>query len=131
MGVAKAKEALLWGKKLTADELRDCGFVKYVLVHYTAIVSSSHHHRYSTIFPATTDTEFHSLVRNHVLSELDNLDPTAILASKRLLQNALRERNDPDAINLRESYSQAQRFASGIPSERFQKIANKEIRHKL
>ena len=30
MGVAKAKEALMFAKKMTADELLACGFVKQV-----------------------------------------------------------------------------------------------------
>ena len=32
---------------------------------------------------------------------------------------------------VRESYAQAQRFETGIPSERFGKIARKELKHKL
>lgn len=35
MGLAKANEALLWGGKLTAEELERNGFVKYVFnYHY-------------------------------------------------------------------------------------------------
>ena len=30
VGVSKAKEALIFGKKLDANALLDCGFVKYV-----------------------------------------------------------------------------------------------------
>lgn len=30
VGVAKANEVLMFGKKLTAQELLDCGFAKYV-----------------------------------------------------------------------------------------------------
>lgn len=30
VGVSKAKEALVFGKKLDANALLDCGFVKYV-----------------------------------------------------------------------------------------------------
>ena len=66
-----------------------------------------------------------------LLSELQGLDPTALLVVKKLLKAGLADKNDPDAVNLRESYAQAERFASGIPGERFRKIAAKEIKHKL
>jgi Delta3-Delta2-enoyl-CoA isomerase len=66
-----------------------------------------------------------------VQNELANLDPQAVLAAKKLLQQALKDRNDPDALNLRESYSQVRLLATGRPAERFKKIANKEIKHKL
>ena len=75
--------------------------------------------------------EFNKLVRAHVLSELENLDPVALLTNKWLLKAAAWDRGNPDAVNMRESYSQAQRFASGVPRERFGKIARKELRHKL
>jgi len=112
MGPAKAKEALIWGKKLTAVELLNCGFV-------------------NKICKATSAEQFNEVVRKEVLTELKDLVPAAVLTSKKLLQQAADERNQPDAVNLRESYSQARRFASGVPSEQFGKIARKEIKHKL
>ena len=48
-----------------------------------------------------------------------------------MIQFGINEKNSKDAANLRESYAQAERFASGEPAERFGKIARKEIRHKL
>ena len=80
-----------------------------------------------------------------------DLDPTALLVMKGLVKRGLYEKNDPDAVNLRESYgyvehsffgiiiililqtliAQAERFASGIPRKQFTRIANKEIKHKL
>ncbi|GAW02368.1 peroxisomal -enoyl- isomerase [Lentinula edodes] len=35
-----------------------------------------------------------------------------------LLRAGLNEKNDPNAVNLRESYAQAERFASGVPEQR-------------
>jgi len=70
-------------------------------------------------------------VQNHLLEEMRGLDPTAILIMKGLIKRGLYEKNDPDAVNLRESYAQAERFASGIPKKQFSRIANKEIKHKL
>jgi peroxisomal 3,2-trans-enoyl-CoA isomerase len=66
-----------------------------------------------------------------LLDELEGLEPTAILATKTLLRAGLNEKNNPDAVNLRESYAQAERFASGIPGVRFGMVARKEIKHKL
>jgi len=111
MGPARAKEALLFGKKLSAQELLQCGFI-------------------NKIFDCTPD-EFSGVVRAHILSELKDLDPVAMLASKALMAAASAVRSNPDAANMRESYTQAQRFASGIPAERFARIARKELRHKL
>ncbi len=31
VGAAKANEVLIWGKKKDAQELLDCGFIKYVV----------------------------------------------------------------------------------------------------
>jgi Delta3-Delta2-enoyl-CoA isomerase len=78
---------------------------------------------------------------------------------KGLVKRGLYEKNDPDAVNLRESYgyveysffwnsyyysntfpknfllyiyiAQAERFASGVPGKQFARIAKKEIKHKL
>lgn len=47
--------------------------------------------------------------------ELEGLDPTALLAVKRLIRAGLYEKNNPDAVNMRESYEQAARIASGVP----------------
>ena len=82
-----------------------------------------------------------------------DLDPTALLVMKGLIKRGLYEKNDPDAVNLRESYgyvefihllleliililrktfiAQAERFASGVPRKQFARIAKKEIKHKL
>lgn len=105
--------------------------------------------RTSKIFPDQTTKSFHGAVRTHLLEELRGLDPTALLVMRGLIRRGLHEKNDPDAVNLRESYgekntrniqtllimtffsAQAERFASGRPTEQFTRIANKEIKHKL
>lgn len=74
---------------------------------------------------------FHRAVQEHLRSELDGLVPAAVLGVKRLLKTAGAERNNLDAVNLRESMTQAGRFATGVPAERFGQIARKEIKHKL
>jgi len=112
MGNAVANEVLIWGKKKSADELLACGFL-------------------NKIFPEETTGSFHGAVRAHLLEELRGLDPTALLVTKALIRRGLHEKNNPDAVNLRETYAQAERFASGRPTEQFTRIAMKEIKHKL
>ncbi|KAI0831199.1 ClpP/crotonase [Trametes gibbosa] len=112
MGMAKANEMLIWGKKKEAQELLECGFINKIL-------------------PDQPTPEFQAAVRKCVLADLDGLDPTALLTVKKLLKAGLNEQNNFDAVNLRESYAQAERLASGIPGERFSKIAKREMKHKL
>jgi peroxisomal 3,2-trans-enoyl-CoA isomerase len=112
MGIAKANEVLILNKKISASEMLECGFV-------------------NKIFPSKSTEEFHSAVHQHLKKELDGLVPASIFAIKTLIKAGLNDKNNFHAVNLRESYAQADRFSSGIPSERFRKIANREIRHKL
>ncbi|KAI0336424.1 ClpP/crotonase [Cubamyces sp. BRFM 1775] len=112
MGAAKANEVLLWGKKKDAQELLECGFINKIL-------------------PEQPVPEFQAAVRKLVLAELEGLDPTALLGVKRLIKAGINDQHNLDAVNLRESYAQAERFASGIPGERFARIARKELKHKL
>ncbi|KAF5365605.1 hypothetical protein D9758_003318 [Tetrapyrgos nigripes] len=112
MGLARANEVLIWGKKKTAEELLACGFVNEIL-------------------PQQSVEAFHDAVRAKLLDNLEGLDPAALLSAKKLVRAGLYEKNDPNAVNLRESYAQAERFVSGVPDVRFGRIARREIRHKL
>jgi peroxisomal 3,2-trans-enoyl-CoA isomerase len=112
MGIGVANEVLIWGKKKNTQELLACGFI-------------------NKIFRDQSAESFHAEVRAHLLEELRGLDPTALLVMRSLIRRGLHEKNDPDAVNLRESYAQAERFASGIPARQFARIAAKEIKHKL
>ncbi|KAJ7470715.1 ClpP/crotonase-like domain-containing protein [Mycena latifolia] len=112
MGLAKANEALIWGRKKEAQELYECGFVNKIL-------------------PLQPTDGFHTAVRDIIVEDLRGLDPAALLVVKRLIRTGLAEKNNPDAVNLRESYAQAERFASGVPGKQFMRIAMKEIKHKL
>jgi len=60
----------------------------------------------SKIFPDQTTESFHGAVRAHLLEELRGLDPTALLVMRGLIRRGLHEKNDPDAVNLRESYGE-------------------------
>ncbi|EJF65762.1 ClpP/crotonase [Dichomitus squalens LYAD-421 SS1] len=112
MGAAKANEVLIFGKKKEAQELLECGFI-------------------NKIFPEQPVPAFQAAVRKHVLSELDGLDPSAVLGVKSVIKAGFNDQHSLDTVNLRESYAQADRFETGIPLERFAKIARKEIKHKL
>ncbi|KAI0709088.1 ClpP/crotonase [Earliella scabrosa] len=112
MGAAKANEVLIWGKKKEAQELFECGFI-------------------NKIFPEQPVSSFHAAVRDLVLAELEGLDPGALLGVKRLIKAGLNDQHNLDAVNLRESYAQASRFETGIPVDRFARIARKELKHKL
>lgn len=112
MGLSQANEVLIWGKKKTAQQLLNSGFV-------------------NEIIPADSDVKFHTAVRTRIKDELSGLDPSALLHMKQLIRAGLGDKNNPDAVNLRESYAQAARFASGTPAIQFGRIARKEIKHKL
>ncbi|KAF8559535.1 ClpP crotonase [Imleria badia] len=112
MGLAKANEVLMFNNKKNAQELLECGFV-------------------NKIFPSQPTELFHAAVREHLLCELDGLDHSSVLTIKALLKAGMVEKNNPDAVNLRESYAQAERFVTGIPTRRFGMISRKEIKHKL
>ncbi|KAL4253841.1 Enoyl-CoA hydratase/isomerase and chromodomain-containing protein [Abortiporus biennis] len=112
IGVAKANELLIFGKKMNAEELLASGFL-------------------NKIFPEQSVESFHKAVRDHLSSELEGLDADAMLITKDLLKKAAAERNDPAAVIMREGYAQAERFMTGVPAQRFSKIARKEIKHKL
>ncbi|KAG2136961.1 ClpP crotonase [Suillus bovinus] len=112
MGITKANEVLILNKKISASKMLECGFV-------------------NKIFLSKSTEEFHSAVHQHLKKELDGLVPASIFVIKALIKTGLNDKNDFHAVNLRESYAQADMFSSGIPAERFSKIAKKEIRHKL
>lgn len=100
-----------------------------ILLYITERTTSQY--RYSKIFPQQDPESFHRSVREHLLSELSGLVPSSVLIVKKLIKTGLQDKNDPDAVNLRESIEQSARLQSGIPGKRFRMIAAKEIRHKL
>lgn len=59
---------------------------------------------YSQIFPDQSVESFHAAIRRQILDELQGLDPVALLEVKRLIRLGLKDKNDPDAVNLRESF---------------------------
>jgi len=109
MGIAKANEALILGKKLGANELHATGFI-------------------NKIFPNQPQEAFISSVLTYIQDKFSELDTDAALATKQLIKANL---PDPDSANVREIIAGADRFATGRPEEQFRRLANKEKRHKL
>ncbi|GAA5984189.1 hypothetical protein JCM10908_006085 [Rhodotorula pacifica] len=109
MGLAKANEALLLGRKLSARELLANGFV-------------------NEVFPNQSSPDFVKQVLSHLDQKLDGLELDAILTSKSLIRASL---IDPEATNEREILAGGDRFATGKPQARFAKLAAKQMRHKI
>lgn len=131
MGLSLANEVLLFGKKMSAEDLEKARFIKYVCLNMIVESHSDTHCACSKVFPEQSVTSFHSNVRAHLVKQLEGLDPEALLTVKRLIKAGMSEKNSPEAVNLRESYAQAEQFAGGVPQGRFGQLARKEIRHKL
>jgi peroxisomal 3,2-trans-enoyl-CoA isomerase len=47
---------------------------------------------------------FHKEVRQLLKAELEGLNPTAVLTAKKLIKAGMNDKNDFDAVNLRETY---------------------------
>ena len=113
MGIAKANEALIMSKRLTCEELVQCGYVNKVI--------------------DTKPNESDKFLQQ-VLQEVDDrmgphLVPGSLTKIKALIRKPYRE--ILDAQGVAEVYGGLDVFMKGIPQEEFRKIANKEKRHKL
>ncbi|GAA6061371.1 hypothetical protein JCM10212_005825 [Sporobolomyces blumeae] len=109
MGLAKANEALLMGKKLTAQELKQCGFI-------------------NEIFPKQDAAAFRKTVLDYLEQQFAGKDLEAVLLSKALIRNTY---PSSDLANIREVFEGAKRFETGKPQAVFAQLASKSLRHKL
>ncbi|KAI5480566.1 peroxisomal 3,2-trans-enoyl-CoA isomerase [Pseudohyphozyma bogoriensis] len=109
MGLAKANEALIMGKKLTSAELLQANFV-------------------NEVFPTSTDSVFLAKVVEYLHDKFDHLDKEACQITKSLIRQTL---PDPESTNIREIFAGVERFKTGKPQAEFAKFANKTKRHKL
>jgi len=113
MGIAKAKEALIMSKRLTSEELVQCGFINKIF----------------DVQPAEDDRFL-----GEVLKEIDermgsHLNAGSMLGMKKQIQAQTQPQND--AVLLEEVLHGLNRFAQGIPQEEFMKVATGQKRHKL
>lgn len=109
MGLAKANEALLMGRRLSVQELQACGFVNH-------------------IFPKQKDDEFRKTVLAYLDQQFKGVDLEAVLISKQLIKATY---PNSDTANIREIFEGAERFATGKPQAVFAQLASKQLRHKL
>jgi len=113
MGLAKANEALIMSKRITCEELVQCGYVNKVF---------------------DTKKEESDKFLGLVLQEVDDrlgehLVPDSLVKIKALIRKPYRDMIDAQGVA--EVYGGLEVFASGIPQEEFRKIAKGEKKHKL
>jgi Delta3-Delta2-enoyl-CoA isomerase len=110
LGPARANEALLMSKRITARELRDAGFV-------------------NEIFDVKDGEAFRQRVVREVEDRLgEHLNGESLLEIKKLVKI---DESEMDRVNVREVYAGLERFMKGMPQEEFGKVARGEKRHKL
>ena len=113
MGIAKANEALIMSKRITCEELVQCGFVNKVF----------------DVKPGESD-KFLELVLKEVDERLgDHLVPDSMTKIKALIRKP--DRESLDAQGVAEVFGGLERFMSGVPQEQFRQIASGEKKHKL
>ena len=113
MDAAKAREALIMSRRITADELLNSGFV-------------------NKMFEFAHDESQAFL--DAVLKEIDDrlgehLNESSILRIKNLMR--ARESRDVDPQSVEELFEGLERLVSGIPAREFERIRRGEKRHKL
>lgn len=113
MGLAKANEALIMSKRITCEELVQCGYVNKV---------------FDT--PKGDSDKFLSAVLSEVDDRMgEHLNPDSLVKIKALIRKPYKE--VIDAQGVAEVYGGVEVFASGIPQEEFRKIASGQKKHKL
>jgi peroxisomal 3,2-trans-enoyl-CoA isomerase len=113
MGIAKANEALIMSKRITAEELLHVGFV-------------------NKIFDCKKgeDEKFRQLVFQEIEDRLgSHLVSDSLTKIKALIRKP--DRDVMDAQGVAEVFGGLERFMSGIPQEQFRRLATGEKRHKL
>jgi peroxisomal 3,2-trans-enoyl-CoA isomerase len=113
MGLSRANEALIMSKRLSCEELVQCGYINKV---------------FDT--QPTEQEKFLELVLKEVDDRLGaHLVPGSLTRIKALIRKPYKELMDGQGVA--EVYGGMECFMKGIPQEEFRRIANKEKRHKL
>jgi Delta3-Delta2-enoyl-CoA isomerase len=111
MGISKANEALILSKRISAQELLQCGFV-------------------NKLFPQQPDASFRASVLAYVNDKFgDHLNSESLLGIKKLIRAPYLDQIDRS--NVQEVFGGLGRFVAGVPQEEFRKLASGEKRHKL
>ena len=116
LGPAKANEALILSKQLSAQDLLSCGFVNKV---------------YPTPSNPNDATGFVETVIEDVKREFleRGLNRESMLEVKRLIKDSFR--SGLMDTNVKEAFSGLERFLSGVPLREFEAFAKGEKKHKL
>jgi len=122
LGLGKANQVLYWGKKTPVEELLNAGFVNKIFPPSANAVGRT---------PAEISVDLHQQVRSYLLQQIEGLDLDAMLLTKKLVKAGIQEKNNPDAVSMRESVTNVERAVSGIPGKRFAELAGKKTKHKL
>lgn len=113
LGIAKANEALIMSKRISVEELVQCGYVNRVF----------------DVEKGDSAT-FLNMVIEEVKERLgEHLNGESMLKVKALIRAPYKEKLDAQGVL--EVFGGLERFAAGIPQEEFRKIASGEKKHKL
>jgi enoyl-CoA hydratase/carnithine racemase len=88
VGLGKANEILLLGRKQSAQELLRINFVQSVPSLECAWSFPETRTSHRKLFPSQPAESFHKSVREHIKQELDGLDPAALLKVHSVPQSA-------------------------------------------
>lgn len=113
LGISKANEALIMSKRITADELVQCGFVNKTF----------------DTKPEESDKFLAEVLREVEDRMGDHLNSDSLIQIKALIRRP--EKDILDAQGVAEVFGGLERFVAGIPQKEFQKIASGEKKHKL
>lgn len=114
LGIAKANEALIMSKKITCEEMLQCGFV-------------------NKVFKGKDQNDAAGFLKQ-VLDEVEDrlgehLNQDSLLKIKELIRKPYLDRFETQGVL--EVTEGMQRFVAGAPQEEFRKIASGQKRHKL
>jgi peroxisomal 3,2-trans-enoyl-CoA isomerase len=113
LGPARANEALIMSKRITAEELTACGYANAVFD-----------------VGKGEDAKFRARVLQEVDERLgEHLVGESLTGIKKLIRRP--EMDVLDGQNVSEVFAGLDRFVKGVPQEEFRKIATGEKRHKL
>ncbi|KAF5102170.1 hypothetical protein D0Z03_000455 [Geotrichum reessii] len=113
LGMSKANEALLMSKPISAQDLKATGFL-------------------NELYPKDkfkSTEEFNEHVYNYIKKTMYNLDEEAVLIIKKLIRRSWQK--DIVEANHDEVFYGIDRFAQGVPQNRFAALARKTLNHKL
>ncbi|KAH8176612.1 enoyl-CoA hydratase/isomerase domain-containing protein [Sarocladium implicatum] len=113
LGIAKAKEALIMSKRITAPELERCGFVNGIIDVEKA---------QDELFAEKVLEEVKERLGEHLIGD-------SLVKMKGLIGKSFAD--TMESQNTAEAWAVMESHMSGVPQEEFRKLASGEKRHKL